>query len=158
VPPQANLDEAIDIFDRVNSQGTKLTEAELALTHVTGKWPVARRTLKQKMGECATRRFEFTLNFMTKALVTTVTGRALFEQIHPTPRDLLQDGWKKLDKILDYMVSFLPHTAFIHSTDDVNTTNALIPIVAYLARNGGCFPSQTAADHAVHWLYPGFPG
>jgi hypothetical protein len=153
VPPHANLDEAIDIFDRVNSQGTKLTEAELALTHVTGKWPVARRILKEKMDECAGRRFDFSLNFMTRALVATVTGRALFEQIHPTPREQLEDGWKRLDRILDYTISFLPHKAFIHSTDDLNTTNALIPIVAYLARNGGSFSDQTAADHAVHWLY-----
>ena len=42
VPHDASLDDAIDIFDRVNSQGTKLTDAELALTHVTGKWPYAR--------------------------------------------------------------------------------------------------------------------
>jgi len=34
VPSQANLTDAIDIFDLVNSQGTKLTDAELALTHV----------------------------------------------------------------------------------------------------------------------------
>ena len=48
VPHHASLDDAIDIFDRVNSQGTKLTEAELALTHVTGKWPQARRVMKDK--------------------------------------------------------------------------------------------------------------
>jgi hypothetical protein len=153
VPAHANLDEAIDIFDRVNSQGTKLTDAELALTHVTGKWPAARRTLKQKMAECADRKFDLGLNFMTRALVATVTGRALFEQIHTRPRESLEEGWKELDGILDYMISFLPQKASIHSTDDLNTTNALIPIVAYLARNSGSFPSQIAADHAVHWLY-----
>ena len=36
VPSHAHIDDAIDIFDRVNSQGTKLTDAELALTHDTG--------------------------------------------------------------------------------------------------------------------------
>ena len=46
IPAEASLDDAIDVFDRVNSQGTRLTEAELALTHVTGKWSLARRTLK----------------------------------------------------------------------------------------------------------------
>ena len=49
VPSQAILDEAISIFDLVNSQGTKLTDAELALTHITGKWAVARRVLKAKI-------------------------------------------------------------------------------------------------------------
>ena len=34
VPPNANIDEAIDVFDKVNSKGTKLTDAEswLAIT------------------------------------------------------------------------------------------------------------------------------
>ena len=83
VPPHASLDDAIDIFDRVNSQGTKLTDAELALTHVTGKWPQARRRLKEKMTECATKNFDFSLTFVTRAVVTVVCRRALYETIHP---------------------------------------------------------------------------
>jgi hypothetical protein len=57
VPVQAAIDESIDIFDRVNSQGTKLTDAELALTHITGKWPQARRMMKAKIEDLATRNF-----------------------------------------------------------------------------------------------------
>lgn len=92
VPPHATLDEAIDIFDRVNSQGTKLTDAELALTHVTGKWPLARRRLKEKMSDCATKNFDFSLTFMTRALVTVVCRRALYEMIHPKERPELEAG------------------------------------------------------------------
>lgn len=36
VPQGLDIDKAIDIFDRVNSLGTKLTEAELVLTHIAG--------------------------------------------------------------------------------------------------------------------------
>jgi len=153
VPDTAELGEAIDIFDRINSQGVKLTDAELALTHVTAKWPDARRQLKQKMVFCGDRKFEFGLTFMTRALVTTVTGRALFEQIHSRSKPELESGWSRLDKILDYLMSVLPTHAYVHGTDDLNTTNALIPIVAYLSRTGGTFPSQRSIAHAVNWLY-----
>ena len=85
------MEDAIDIFDRVNSQGTKLTDAELALTHVTGKWPDARRVIKVKIDELAALNFRFGLTFMTRALTATVTGRALFETIH----DVLEKIWKK---------------------------------------------------------------
>ena len=153
VPPHASLDDAIDIFDRVNSQGTKLTDAELALTHVTGKWPQARRRLKEKMTECATKNFDFSLTFMTRALVTVVCRRALYETIHPRERQELEAGWKKLSKILDYLLSVLPSKMFIHSTDDLNTTNALIPLVAYLSLNEGKFPNEKALKHAQNWLY-----
>src|SRR5262249_16548395 len=153
VPSHAELEEAIDIFDRINSQGTKLTDADLALTHVTAKWPQARRVLKEKMGFCAERDFDFSLTFMTRALVAAVTGRALYELIHPRPYADLKAGWKTLNKTLDYLMNILPNTAHIHGTDDLNTTNALIPLITYLARNNGAFSDQKSAQHAVNWLY-----
>ncbi|WGS18957.1 MULTISPECIES: DUF262 domain-containing protein [unclassified Bradyrhizobium] len=153
VPQHAELEEAIDIFDRINSQGTKLTDAELALTHVTAKWPQARRALKEKMTFCADRDFDFNLTFMTRALVTSVTGRALYELIHPRPLGELQSGWKTLSNVLDYLMNLLPKTAHVHGTDDLSTTNALIPIIAYLARSNGVFPDQKSAQHALNWLY-----
>ena len=136
IPHDASLDDAIDVFDRVNSQGTKLSDAELALTHITGKWPHARRVMKKKIDECAAQHFNFGLTFMTRALTATVTGRALFETVHTRPRQELESGWSKLNRIMDYLINLLPHQAFIHSTDDLNTTNALIPITAYAHGSG----------------------
>ena len=127
VPSEADLDKAIDIFDRVNSQGTKLTDAELALTHVTGKWPEARRKLKAKIEDCANLGFDFSLTFMTRALTTAVTNRALFDTLHQRPRDELEKGWQTLVGILDYLLTILPQKAFINSTDDINTTKRFNP-------------------------------
>lgn len=153
VPSHATLDEAIDIFDRVNSQGTKLTDAELALTHITSKWSLARREMKAKMEECGNRGFALGLTFMTRALTTAVTSRALFETVHDRSAEELQEGWSRLVRVLDYLTTFLPQQAHIHSTADLNTTNALIPLVAYLSLNKGKFPSQESVKHAINWLY-----
>jgi len=99
VPANASLDGAIDIFDLVNSQGTKLTDAELTLTHVTGKWSEARRVLKAKIEDLGSRNLQFDLTFMTRALTGVVTRRALFEQIHETKKPKLVAGWQDLDRI-----------------------------------------------------------
>jgi uncharacterized protein with ParB-like and HNH nuclease domain len=94
VPVDASITDAIDIFDRVNSQGTKLFDSELALTHVTGKWSHARRILKEKIEELDKRNFYFDLTFMTRALTGVVTHRALFNNIHNVERTALLEGWK----------------------------------------------------------------
>jgi hypothetical protein len=153
VPSQAALSDAIDIFDRVNSQGTKLTDADLALTHVTGKWSQARRVMKDKIDDLDRRHFYFDLTFMTRALTGVVVKRALYETIHERLRDELVEGWKQFERILDYLVTVLPHQAFVHSTQDLNTTNVLVPAVVYLSLNDGRFPSGQAVKRAVHWLY-----
>ena len=153
VPTEASLDDAIDVFDRLNSLGTKLTDAELALTHVTGKWSQARRTLKAKMDQLHQQRFEFDLTFMTRALVCTITGHALFEHIHAAERLRLEEGWLRLSKILDYAASVLPSRGHIHSTRDMSSTNPLIPIVRFLTLHGGRFHSESSLRRALHWLY-----
>ena len=153
VPSDADIDAAIDVFDRVNSGGTKLSEAELALAHITGKWPQARREMKRKSEELGSRRYAFDLTFFVRSLTGVVNGRALFETIHDTPREPLEDGWKSLGKILDYLVTVLPKWAHVHSSDDLNTANVLIPPIVYLSRHGGSFSSEQSLRQFVRWLY-----
>ena len=153
VPSDASLDGAIDIFDRVNSQGTKLTDAELALTHVTGNWPSARRVIKKKITELNQRNFNFDLTFMIRALTCVVTKHALFPSIHNKARNELEEEWSRLSRILNYIVMILPTHGFIHSASDLNTSNVLIPLVTYLSINKGRFPNDRAVRRAMHWLY-----
>lgn len=153
IPNEASLGDAIDVFDRLNSLGTKLTEADLALTHVTGKWSQARRTLKGKSDQLRQFNFDFDLSLMTRALVCTVTDHALFSYIHSVERPELENGWRQLSRILDYLVAILPGRAQIHSTSDMSTLNVLIPIVRYLQLNGGSFRSEGSLRKGIHWLY-----
>ncbi len=153
VPSYAVITEAIDIFDRVNSQGTKLTDADLALTHVTAKWPEARRTMKAKIDDLEERHFHFNLTFMTRALTAVVTGRALYEVIHDEPAERLKAGWARLEQLLDYLVTVLPGQAYVNSTEDLPTPNVLVPLIVYLDRHDGKFPDEKTMRHAFHWLY-----
>src|SRR5215210_1570161 len=153
VPPSADIDEAIDVFDRVNSLGTKLSAADLALAHITGRWPQARQVMKVKIEELEAKRFWFDLTFMTRCLTAVVKGRALFETIHQTPAQELKDGWSVLTKILDYLVTLLPGHANVHSTEDLNTNNVLVPGIAYLAVSQGKFTDDKEMRRFIHWLY-----
>lgn len=153
VPSDAELDDAINIFDLVNSQGTKLTDAELALTHITGKWSHARRIIKQKIDDLENEDFYFDLNFMTRAITGVVAHRALYETVHNEPKVRLMEGWDKLRKILDYLVAVLSERAFINSTFDLSTTNVLIPIIVYLSVNKGKFPDEKNLKRALHFIY-----
>lgn len=154
VPNIAQIDDAIDIFDKVNRQGTKLTDAELALTHITGKWPQARRIFKIKIKELKEINFLFDLRFIVRCLTGIVRGRALFDTIHNAVKEEVKEGWKKLDKILDYVITILPKHAYIHSTEDINTTNILVPFIVYLSKNPNLeFDSKKSMKKAIRWLY-----
>ncbi len=130
-----------------------MTDAELALTHVTGKWSQARRVMKAKIDDLNRHHFYFDLTFMIRALTGVVVRRALYQTIHDRPREELEEGWGQLERILDYLVTVFPQQAFIHSTQDLNTTNVLVPVIVYLALNDGRFPREQSLKRATHWLY-----
>jgi hypothetical protein len=109
--------------------------------------------MKDKIGELESKRFAFDLTFMVRSLVGVIQGRSLFETIHQVGALELKQGWERLTRILDYLVTILPGHAHIHSTDDLNTTNVLVPGVVYLGRHGGKFENDKEMRRFVHWMY-----
>ncbi|MDD3969949.1 MAG: DUF262 domain-containing protein [Candidatus Pacebacteria bacterium] len=157
VPQGLDIDKAIDIFDRVNSMGTKLTDAELVLTHVAGRWPQARRVMKQKIEDYEKVGFFFELDLLTRCLVVILTNSALYEKMteeiyQKTTEDDYKETWKKLVKILDYIIPILKQSAYISGSRDMNTNNVFVPLVAYLSKNGGSFDTGLK-NQFLYWMF-----
>jgi len=153
VPSDADIDTAIDVFDVVNSKGTKLRASELALAHISGKWSDARRHMKHKIEEMGKRGFEVDLGFMVRCLTTIVKGRARFDAIHNVRKEALTEGWEKQTRAIDFLMNILPASAHVDSAQDLNTTNVLVPLVTYCANAGYSFRSQMEQSQAIRWLY-----
>jgi hypothetical protein len=57
-----SLDVVVDIFNRVNSGGTKLSKGDLALAKICADWPEARDTMKQVLKGWAASGYHFNLD------------------------------------------------------------------------------------------------
>lgn len=149
----STLGEALTVFDRVNSQGTPLSDAEIALAHMVSSWQDTRREFKTKLDELKQQGFDFDLTFLTRCMNAVINHRAEFDQLHSLDEETLKNGWKETKRILDYLINVLRGNAYVYSSDDLNTPNVLIPLVAYLARNGGEFGSASNRDQLLYWMY-----
>jgi hypothetical protein len=157
VPKKAKIDEAIDVFDKVNSQGTKLTDAELVLTHITGRWPQARRVMKEKIQKLIKIGFSFDLDFLSRCMVVTLTDSALLDKNAKLKYDVFQKedyikAWEKVSKAIDYLIPILQQDALISSTNDFNTINVLVPLVAHLVKNENRFIGNLKFKF-LHWMF-----
>ena len=157
VPKSATIDDAIDVFDRVNSKGTKLTDAELVLTHITGRWPKARRVLKDKLFKLKDVGFEFNLDFFTRCMVINLTKSALFKKNSKLKYENFTEeeyinSWNKISKALDYLIPVLQQDALISSTNDLSTNNVLVPIISYLVDNDNKFKGKMKYQF-LYWMF-----
>ncbi len=153
VDQHSSLEDALTVFDRVNTGGTPLSKADVALAYMCSNWKEARRQFKRKMKKMAEKGFNFDLKFMVRAMNAVINYRAEYEILHENNEGELKEGWKKLDSILDYFLNILKNRAYIYSTSDLNTPNVLIPIIGYLEHNGGKFKSSRELDKMLFWMY-----
>ncbi len=152
IPENVNELTAITIFDKINTQGTKLTSEELALAHVQSNWNDARKELKKYQATLKINNFEFDLAFYIRSLTAVVTQSGRPETIHNIKENVLVEGWNKVIKSLDYLIKILPTEAYIDSNSDLISSRTLIPIVAYLSKNN-YYLSPKEKREFLRWLY-----
>lgn len=152
LPKSATVHQAIDLFDRVNSQGTDLGDAELALAHMSAQWPYIRRNIKKKQAALEKQGFSFKLDFYVKCIVAVVSETMTYSKVYDTNRSVLEAKWERIEQILDYLVNFLQNEAHIPDSSYITTRAVLIPLIAYLDRNEIRL-TRTEKNSFLEWLY-----
>jgi len=155
LPKSADIHQAIELFDKINSQGTHLSDAELALAHMSAEWPYVRRHMKDKQAELAEKGFDFDLNFYVKCMIGVISQTMTYEQVYDTPRETLEEKWHSLakdDGVLNYIVNVLQNEAHIPNSDYINTRDVLIPFVVYLEKEDRQITQQQKKEF-IRWLY-----
>ena len=148
-----SVEEVVDIFNRVNSRGTPLKKADLALAHVCSLWPEARAELRGFAAKMAERGFDVDLNFLVRCLAGVATGSVLLEgSFLKTQAPTFKGAWRKMQPAFEHLVGVLRQEALISGLDDLPTNYVLIPAAIYLARQGGQFPSDAVRRRFVRWI------
>lgn len=101
------LDVVVDIFNRVNSGGTKLSKGDLALAKVCSSWPEARDSMKAKLAEWNKVDYWFKLDWLLRSLNTVLTGEAKFEYLHDKNAEDIQDGLKRAIRHIDTCLNLI---------------------------------------------------
>lgn len=105
--PDKTLDVVVDIFNRVNSGGTKLSKGDLALAKICADWPEARDTMKSKLKEWSRADFHFNLDWLLRSVNTALTGEAKFQFLHDKNAEEIQDGLKRATKHVDAILNLI---------------------------------------------------
>jgi hypothetical protein len=101
------LDVVVDIFNQVNSGGTKLSKGDLALAKICAEWPEARVPMKAKLKEWVDAGYHFNLDWLLRSVNTVLTGEAKFSYLHDKGALDIQDGLKRANKHVDSCLNLI---------------------------------------------------
>lgn len=145
------LDVVVDIFNRVNSGGTKLSKGDLALARICADWPDARDAMKSKLKEWGEAGFRFTLDWLLRSLNTVLTGEAKFQFLHDKTAEEIQGGLKRAAKHIDTVLNLIGGRLGLDH-DQVFFGRYGVPVmVRYLDRRSGPM-AEKERDKLLFWF------
>ena len=135
--PEMTLDVVVEIFNKVNSGGTKLSKGDLALAKICAEWPQARSEMKKRLGGWRAAGFDFSLDWLLRAVNTVLTGEAKFAFLHDQTSEQVQDALTRTCRHLDHILNLIAGRLGLDH-DRVFFGRGAVPVMArYLDRRGG---------------------
>jgi len=101
------LDVVVDIFNRVNSGGTKLSKGDLALAKICAEWPEARNTMNARLKEWGKAGYDFDLDWLLRSVNTVLTGEAKFLYLHDKNADEIRDALTRATKHINTSLNLI---------------------------------------------------
>ncbi|MBS4060370.1 MAG: DUF262 domain-containing protein [Bacteroidetes bacterium] len=145
------LDIVVDIFNKVNSGGTKLSKGDLALAKICAEWPEARSTMKTKLHEWNSAGYYFNLDWFLRSINTVITGEAKFQYLHDKNADEIKAGLVKAVKHVDTSLNMISGRLGLDH-DQVFFGRFGVPVmVRYLDQHKGTM-DEKERDKLLFWF------
>lgn len=101
------LEVVVDIFNEVNSGGTKLSKGDLALAKICADWPEARDKMKAHLRTWSSADFHFNLDWLLRSVNTVLTGEAKFQFLDGKSSDEVREGLDRAKKHIDKSINLI---------------------------------------------------
>ena len=145
------VDVVVDIFNRVNSGGTKLSKGDLALAKICADWPDGRKHMREAIARWREHGYQFTLDWFLRCVNTLVTGEAKFLYLHNIEASIIQDGVKRAERAIDQLLNMIGSRLGLDHDRVLFGKYALAVMAHYLDRGGGKLADARERDRLLYW-------
>lgn len=133
-----DLEVVTEIFIRVNSAGTRLREAELALARLAWKLPGSIVGYFEQMESlCVERGFELDARFLMRSLIATATRQSRFRDLKAfwkRPAGEIERDWKCTEKGIRLALDFVEGNVGIPGSELLPSHLSLIPLAVIFSQ------------------------
>lgn len=148
---EKTVDVVVDIFNQVNSGGTKLSKGDLALAKACADWPEARQEMKQCLAKWRKSGFNFKLELLLRCITTITTGQAMFSGLSDVQTAQVQQGLREAERAVDQCLNLIASRLGLDH-DRVFGSRYSLPLLArYQTMNGGRLPTGKERDRLLYW-------
>lgn len=140
----------VDIFDRVNSKGTKLSKGDLALAKLCVEWSEARETMQAKLAKWEKSKYRFSREWLLRNVNVITTGKAEFSYLSDVDRKKFQEGLRSTERYIDKSLNIIGNRLGLDHQRVLFANGSIPLIVAFLDKYKGDLTSEQR-DKLLYW-------
>ena len=145
------LDVVVDIFNRVNSGGTKLSKGDLALARICSTQPDAREKMRKALDDWNERGFSFSLDWLLRSITILATDEARFVFVHDLSGETFLRCLGKAIEHINYLLDLIGARLGLDH-QQVLTGHYSFPIlVRYIEEQGGKLSDEALINRMLFW-------
>lgn len=148
---ERHIDEVVEIFNRVNTGGTTLSSADIALARVCAHSPDARDKLNSRLRRWSQDGFKFRLEWLLRCVTVVATGKASYNSLGPVSPSEFFDALKKAEQSIDFLLNLLHDWLGIDDGRILPSSYALIVPALLVARSGGSIADADEQRRVLFW-------
>ncbi|HEY2536021.1 MAG TPA: DUF262 domain-containing protein [Solirubrobacteraceae bacterium] len=145
------VDVVVDIFNRVNSGGTKLSKGDLALAKICAEWPEARLEMKRCLAKWQEAGFDFSLELMLRSVNAIVSGRAPFSALSDRSPAEVQRGLARAERAIDKVLNTLSSRLGLNHGSVLPAVYPIVVLTRYLHDHDMSFGDHATRDGLLYW-------
>lgn len=148
---EKTIDVVVEIFNKVNSGGTKLSKGDLALAKICASWPDARQALQERLGRWAKAGFYFDLDWLLRNITTVTTGQSLFAGLADVDTAQFRAGLTQSERLADTLLNTVSARLGLDHNRVLGSRYSFPVMTRYLAERGGKFRDIGEQNKLLYW-------
>ena len=156
------MDDIVDIFNEVNSGGTKLSKGDLALAKICGSWPEAREEMQARLQKWENVGYHFSkspLDWLLRCITAMLTSQADFAALFPKDEHgnerfsvpEFQDGLRRAEKHIDYLLDLIASRLGLDHSRVLGSPFSFPLLARYIDQQGESVKYQEVQDKLLYW-------
>lgn len=150
------IDVVVEIFNNVNSGGTKLSKGDLALAKICGEWPEARDEMKRILTKYHVAGYDFTMDWLLRCLTVYLTGQPYFNALGQIPITEIKAALPKTDLIIGTCLDHIGSRLGLDHARVLGGVFAIVTMIGYLRYSNWKLASSAEWDKLLYWYVHAF--
>lgn len=150
------IDVVVDIFNNVNSGGTKLSKGDLALAKICSEWSEARDELKAVLSRFSRAGYNFSMEWLLRCLTVYMTGQPYFNALGQLAIDEIKKALPKTEKMIGTCLDHIGTRLGLDHDRVLGGVFSIVTMIGYICYKGGKLSGSQEWDKLLYWYVHAF--